>query len=428
MLKIIDHKDFNPESLRQLAKYDMTSIEERVSSIINDVRKNKDQALFRYALGFDKTDLTRFGLKEKKSNFEKAYKKYLKNDPFFIESLKKSIDRIKKFHNSQKECGFLLRDDADGIEITGQIVTPIENVGIYIPGGKALYPSTIIMNVIPARIAGVKNIYITTPVINNKPVPDEILATLHLLNIRHLFKIGGAHAIAAFAYGTQSIPRVDKICGPGNIYVTMAKKLVFGDVDIDMIAGPTEVVIIADETSNPEHIALDLLSQAEHDEMATSILITPSKSLAGKVRKSLNTLLNKYKNPIAMESIKTHGKAVIVDSLHKAFKISNTIAPEHLEIMLDSPFKYLPLVKNAGCIFLGSYSPESAGDYIAGPNHTLPTMGSARFYSQLGVYHFIKRIGIVHLSKEKLAHLQPFISKMAQKEKLLFHSLSAKRK
>ncbi len=427
MIEIIDYKKFNLLPSYYKRRLDYSNIENKVKFIIEEVKKHKDKALYNFALEFDKTDLKKIGIKEKISNFKKSYKKYLKKDKFFIKSLEESIKRVKKFHFSQKEKSFLLTEYNDGIEITGQIILPLEKVCIYIPGGKALYPSTIIMNVIPAQIAGVKEIYVTTPVKNNEDVSDEILVTLYLLGIYNLYKIGGAHSIAAFAYGTESIPSVNKICGPGNIYVTTAKKLVYGDVDIDMIAGPTEVVIIADEKANPEFIAIDLLAQAEHDEMAMPILLTTSKKVALKVRKCIKKFFEQYKNRIAETAIKNNGIAIIVDSITKAFDIANDIAPEHLEIMVEAPFEYLPLVKNAGSVFLGEYSPEAVGDYIAGPNHTLPTMGTAKFYSQLGVYHFVKRTGVVYFSKQKLKKLQPFISKIAEKEKLKFHSLSVKR-
>lgn len=426
-MKLLGYKEFNLNLYRKKQQLELAKIEENVKEIIDKIKKEKNRALFRFALEFDNTDLKKIGIKENPVNFEKAYKRYLKKDRFFIESLQKSISRIKRFHLQQQEKSFFITDSENGNEIIGQIILPLERVCIYIPGGKALYPSTVIMNVIPAQIAGVKEIYITTPVKNNRKVADEILVTLYLLGLTSLYRIGGAHSIAAFAYGTESVPSVDKICGPGNIYVTTAKKLVYGDVDIDMIAGPTEIVIIADDKANPEFIALDLLAQAEHDEMASPVLITDSKKVFSRTCRCIKRLLKQYKNTIAEVSINNNGIGIIVDKIGQAIEIANRIAPEHLELMVENPFDYLPLIKNAGSLFLGEYSPESVGDYIAGPNHTLPTMGTARFYSQLGVYSFVKRMGVTYFSKRKLKTLQPYISKIARKEKLIFHSLSARR-
>ncbi len=427
MLEILKQNKFNFRAYKQKRSIDYPKFEAEVRRIIEAVKIKKDKAVYSFASEFDNTDLRKIGIKERQENFEKAYKRYLKKDKKFIIAIKKSIDRVREFHQSQKEKSFFLTENKDGIAIKGQMVIPIDRVAIYIPGGKAVYPSTLIMNVVPAQIAGVNNVYVTTPVKNNQPMSDEILVTMYLLGEKNLFKIGGAHSIAAFTYGTQTIPAVDKIVGPGNIYVAIAKKMVYGEVDIDMIAGPTEVLIISDGKVKPEYAAIDLLAQAEHDEMATPILITTSEKFAKDVDNVLKKILKKYKSRIAEQSIKKNGFAVIVKKLEDAFNISNKIAPEHLEIMLENPFEYLPMVKNAGSIFLGEYSPESVGDYIAGPNHTLPTMGTARFYSQLGVYHFVKRTGITYFSNKRLNDLSQYVSKIAEKEKLKFHALSVKR-
>jgi histidinol dehydrogenase len=423
-MKVFHYKNFDINKIRE--NIDLKKIESDVLNIIEKVKIERDKALNYFALKFDGTDLEKVGILEKEENFEKAYKFLLKKDKKFIEAINISIKRISEFHKRQKEKDFIIVSNENGSEILGQLVKPIERVLIYIPGGKAIYISSIIMNVIPAQIAGVKNIYLTFPVKWNMNVPAEILAVLYILNEKKLYKVGGAHAIASFAFGTNKIPKVDKITGPGNIYVSLAKKLLFGIVDIDMIAGPTEVVIIADENSNPYFVAADLLAQAEHDEMALPVLISNSKNLIKNVENYINKLLSNNKNKIAEISIKKNFVAILTDTIERAFEISNEIAPEHLQIMLSSPLNYLPYVKNAGAVFLGEYSPTCAGDYLAGPNHTLPTMGSAKFFSQLSVQNFTKKIGFVHFSKEKFENLANPIIKLAKTEKLNFHALSAK--
>jgi len=423
-MKVFHYKNFDINKIRE--NIDLKKIESDVLNIIEKVKIERDKALNYFALKFDGTDLEKVGILEKEENFEKAYKFLLKKDKKFIEAINISIKRISEFHKRQKEKDFIIVSSENGSEILGQLVKPIERVLIYIPGGKAIYISSIIMNVIPAQIAGVKNIYLTFPVKWNTNVPAEILAVLYILNEKKLYKVGGAHAIASFAFGTNKIPKVDKITGPGNIYVSLAKKLLFGIVDIDMIAGPTEVVIIADENSNPYFVAADLLAQAEHDEMALPVLISNSKNLIKNVENYINKLLSNNKNKIAEISIKKNFVAILTDTIERAFEISNEIAPEHLQIMLSSPLNYLPYVKNAGAVFLGEYSPTCAGDYLAGPNHTLPTMGSAKFFSQLSVQNFTKKIGFVHFSKEKFENLANLIIKLAKTEKLNFHALSAK--
>ncbi|MBU1076596.1 MAG: histidinol dehydrogenase, partial [Spirochaetes bacterium] len=368
--------------------------------------------------------LSKAGFKTGWDEVKKAYNRVFKKDPFYIETVNTITERIRKFHKNQVEHHFISGGNKN--DITGQMINPIEKILIYVPGGNAFYPSTLLMNVIPAQCAGVKNIYVTTPMKNNNPVQDEILAVLYLLNIKQIYHIGGAQAIGAFTFGTSSIPRVYKIFGPGNIYVTLAKKMVFGMVDIDMIAGPTEVLIIADKKANPDYIALDMLAQAEHDSLAASLLVTDSRVLAQKVRERTAYFLKKYKSSTAEESIKKNGMAIIIKDIKKAFDLANKIAPEHLEILLDDPLQYLTKVKNAGSVFLGEYTPEAVGDYYAGPNHTLPTMGTAKFFSQLGVYDFIKRTGFTFFTKETFLAGKKYILKIAEKEKLKFHALSVK--
>ncbi len=424
MLKTVDYKKFDIEKFIDNRKNVSSQIEQKVKVIINNVQKNKDKAIKEYCKKLDNTDIQKTGLQTNYNEIKKGYNRVLKKDPFFIETLNVIIKRIKKFHQKQVENKFVLTKNKD--EVIGQIINPIEKILIYLPGGNAFYPSTIIMNVIPAQCAGVKNIYITTPVKDNKKVKDEILSVLYLLNIKSIYHIGGAHAIAAFTYGTKKIPKVYKIFGPGNIYVTLAKKTVYGIVGIDMIAGPTEILIIADKKADPKLIALDMLAQAEHDVMAASILITDSKSLAQNVKIEISELLKKFKSNIAEKSIKKNGIIIIIDKIINSFNLSNQIAPEHLEILLHKPMKFLSKVKNAGSVFLGEYTPEAVGDYFAGPNHTLPTMGTAKFYSQLGVYDFFKKTGFTYFSKKKLLENKKYITKIADIENLKFHSLSVK--
>ncbi|MEE8329909.1 MAG: histidinol dehydrogenase, partial [Thermodesulfovibrionia bacterium] len=374
------------ESLRQRAftsnrRENMYKI---VGKILFDVRKNGDKAVKKYTEKFDSVRLKRLSVdkKEIETSAKKADKEFLK-------AMKRSAKRIKAFHELQtKERSWYFSEN--GI-LLGHIIRPIERVGVYVPGGKASYPSTVLMNVIPAQVAGVQDIALCVPTPDGKINP-QIASVIKFLGLKEIYRIGGAQAIAAMAYGTKTVKKVDKITGPGNIYVATAKKMVFGDVDIDMIAGPSEILIIADRTANPSFVAADLLSQAEHDEMASSILITNSKSLTEKVNKELALQLKGLKRKsIAKRSIDKYGAIIIAENLDTAVDIANEIAPEHLEIMTRVPAKLLPKIKNAGAIFLGEWTPEPLGDYTAGPNHILPTCGTARFSSPLGVYDFIKR-------------------------------------
>jgi histidinol dehydrogenase len=388
-------------------------IEQKVRSILDDVRKHGDRAVIKYAKTFDSLKTYRFSLRpdEISRHAESA-------DPKVVKALKVSAKRIRAFHAKQKEeSWFYSEKDA----ILGQIIRPLERVGIYIPGGKASYPSTVLMNVIPAQVAGVKEIALCVPCPGGEINP-HVMAAIKLLNVREVYRIGGAQAIGAMAYGTKTIKKVDKITGPGNIYVATAKKMVFGVVDIDMIAGPSEILIIADSSANPAFVAADLLSQAEHDEFASSILITDSGPLADAVRKGLLMRLASLKRKeIAGKSVTEYGAIIVTKSLRDAAAIANRIAPEHLEIMTRQPEKILPMIRNAGAIFLGEWTPEALGDYAAGPNHTLPTGGTARFSSPLGVYDFVKRSSLLSFSRDGFKKLAKTVATIADAEGLEAH-------
>ncbi len=389
-------------------------IQKSVAKIINDVRKDGNRAVKKYTKKFDSIKLKQLSIDKKEINT--AAKKAGKE---FLNALKLSAKRIKTFHELQKEESWYFSED--GVML-GLLIKPIERVGVYIPGGKAFYPSTVLMNVIPAQVAGVKEIALCVPISDGKINPG-IAAALKLLGLKEVYRIGGAQAIAAMAYGTRTIKRVDKIVGPGNIYVSTAKKMVFGDVDIDMIAGPSEILIIADRTANPSFIAADLLGQAEHDEMASSILITDSEPLAKKVKDELGKQLkNRKRKNIAKKSIDKYGAIIITKNLKTAVDVANQIAPEHLEIMTRMPASFLPKIKNAGSIFLGEWTPETMGDYAAGPNHTLPTCGTAKFSSPLGVYDFIKRSNLINFKRDGFINLARTVESFADTEGLEAHA------
>ncbi|OOO00593.1 MAG: histidinol dehydrogenase, partial [Epulopiscium sp. Nele67-Bin004] len=363
--------------------------------IIKDVRARGDEALYELAEKFDGATLN--SLKVTKEELKDAYNKM---DNKYLEVVKRATENITEFHNYQKDKGFIV--EKDGV-IMGQKVTPIERVGIYVPGGKAVYPSSVLMNVIPAKIAGCEHISVVTPPRADGTIADEILACCYLLGVDAVYKVGGAGAIAALAFGTQTIEPVYKITGPGNAYVAAAKKQVFGTVGIDMIAGPSEILVIADDTANPEIVAADLLSQAEHDAMARCILATPSQKIAGKVAHAIEKQIAKLpRHEICRASIDDNGLIVVCDTLEGCFDISNQLAPEHLEIVVQDAISYLPKIKNAGSIFLGYYTPEAMGDYYAGVNHTLPTNATAKFSSALSVETFVKKSTFVCYNKEAL--------------------------
>ena len=406
------------ESLRQLEyKEDVSNI---VSSIIEDVRNRKDEAVLDYSFQFDKVKLE--SLLVSKTEMVEAE---LFSEPKFKEVLAKAIDNIEKFHSKQISSGFF-HTDKDGI-VLGQKIVPIEKVGIYVPGGMAVYPSSVLMNTIPAKIAGCKEIIMVTPPDKNGKIKPEILLAADMAGVDKIFKVGGAQAIAALAYGTETIPKVDKIVGPGNAFVAEAKRQVFGNVAIDMMAGPSEILIIADQYANPHFIAADLLAQAEHDLMAQAILITDSEVLAEAVQMEIEAqLLNLERELIARNAIDNNGKIIIADNIEQAIEISNEIAPEHLALYVKNSFNYLDDIIHAGSIFLGEYTPEVLRDYFSGVNHILPTMGTARFSSPLGVDDFVKRVQYSHYTKEALMHVVDDVAFFAKKEGLTAHANSIK--
>ena len=373
----------------------LNEVEALVENIIEDVKENKDKALIRMMKDFDKVEVK--SIKVDKDEIEKAYESA---DKDFLEVLKESKDNIEKYHKNQKYSHF---DMDEGSKRLTQKVTSIERVGLYIPGGKSPYPSTVLMNAVPAKVAGVKEIALITPPNKEGKVNENILAAAYLCGVDEIYLSGGAGAIAALAYGTETIKPVYKVCGPGNLFVAEAKRKVYGDVDIDMLAGPSEVLVIADEKANPKFVAADLLSQAEHDENAACILVTTSEDLACKVKEEVNIQLKELsKVDIATQSVENYGLIFVVDNIDEAFDVSNEIAPEHLELSLEDPFDYIDKVQNAGTVFMGEYTPEPVGDYFAGSNHTIPTSGKAKFYSPLSTYDFLKRTSIVYYSKEEL--------------------------
>lgn len=389
-----------------------------VIRILEDVRRDGDRAVLEYTKRFDRVELKSPILSERKIK-EAA----LKAERPVLRALKLAAKRIRRFHEKQIERSWSYRED--GI-LLGQIVRPLERVGVYVPGGSASYPSTVLMNVIPAQVAGVKEIAVVTPVPDGTLNP-YVMAAIDMLGIREVYSIGGAQAVGALAYGTETIKRVDKIVGPGNIYVALAKKLVFGVVDIDMIAGPSEVLIVADSTARPDFIAADLLSQAEHDENASAVVLTDSQSLAQKVKAEIERQLGQIKRKdIALSSLNNYGAIILTKNLKEASDLVNRIAPEHLELMVKKPRSLLPYIRNAGAIFLGKWTPEPLGDYLAGPNHTLPTGGTARFSSPLGVYDFIKRSSLIEFKKISMKKLAPFVEALAHIEGLDAHGRSIK--
>jgi histidinol dehydrogenase len=389
-----------------------------VSEIIKNVRENGDAALYEYTEKFDKVKLSSLVVGD--AEIDEAFSLC---EPEFIEILKQAAENIRAFHINQKRGGFKI--EGDGI-VLGQKVTPIERVGLYVPGGTAAYPSTVLMDAIPAKIAGCSELVIVTPPQKDGKVNPAILAAAKIAGVTKIYKIGGAQAIAALAYGTESVAWVDKIVGPGNAYVAEAKRQVFGKVAIDMIAGPSEILVIADKKSNPAFVAADLLSQAEHDKMASAVLVTDSMELAEAVSIEIEkqiVLLSRYE--IARASIDNNGKIIVADNLEAVIDVANEIAPEHLELSLDEPFLYLDKIKNAGSIFMGRYCPEALGDYFAGPNHTLPTSGTARFSSPLSVDDFVKKTQFSYYTKGALEKSYKKVEAFAKKEGLTAHAKSA---
>ena len=416
MIKIMKYGEVSPKEIFARGT-SATDVSEIVTEIIENVKENGDKALYYYCEKFDKAKLS--SLEVTKEEIDEAFSAV---EPEFIEILKQAAENIRVFHKSQVRNSFII--NGDGF-VTGQKVTPIEKVGLYVPGGTAAYPSTVLMDSIPAKIAGCNEICITTPPSADGKVNPAILAAAKIAGVDRIFKTGGAQAIAALAYGTESIPKVDKIVGPGNAFVAEAKRQVFGRVSIDMIAGPSEILVIADGKSNPRFVAADLLSQAEHDKMASAVLVTDSAKLAEKVKNELERQIPLLpRAEIARVSIDSNGKIIVADNLYDVIDVANEIAPEHLELCVDNPFDYLDKIKNAGSIFMGRYCPEALGDYFAGPNHTLPTSGTARFSSPLSVDDFVKKSQYTYYTKDALKKSADSVAFFAEKEGLSAHAKS----
>ena len=394
-------------------------VEEVVLSIIADVRKRGDEALLEYTRRFDRLECDAAGLEVTQAELDQAVAQVDAKD---LAALKLAVERVARFHEKQKQQTWISTEEPD--IMVGQKVTPLAKVGIYVPGGKACYPSSVIMNAVPAKVAGVGEIIMVVPAPGGETNP-HVLAAARLSGVDRVFRIGGAQAVAALAYGTDTVPKVDKITGPGNIYVATAKKLVFGQVGIDMIAGPSEILVINDGTGNPAHIAADLLSQAEHDELASSVLITTERSFGEQVAAEVERQLKELsREKIARKSWESFGVIIVAGNLEDAIAFSNRIAPEHLELAVENPFEILPLITNAGAIFMGHYTPEASGDYLAGPNHTLPTGGTARFFSPLSVDDFVKKSSIIHFTKAGLERVGRDVVRITELEGLDAHGKS----
>lgn len=423
LIKTTD-KNFNEKFGELLGRgaMDMAHVSTIVSDIITEIRQEGNEALMRHIEKFDrwkplKADDLMIDLQQMKRAYDDLEKD-------LRDALHLAYERIEAYHRKQMPKSWIDFDDAGNT--LGQKVTPVDRAGLYIPGGKAAYPSSLLMNAIPAIVAGVEEIVVATPTPDNE-INHLLLAAAHLCGIKKMYKVGGASAIAAMAYGTETIPKVDVITGPGNIFVATAKKMVYGDVNIDMIAGPSEIGVLADETAIPEYLAIDLLSQAEHDEMASSILITPSAELAEAVRETIYLELPKLERElIARKSIEERGAVIVTETMDEAIALMNRIAPEHLEVMTANPFELLPKIKHAGAIFLGSFTPEPIGDYMAGPNHTLPTGGTARFYSPLNVENFLKKSSIIAMSEEGINAIGEACALLAKTEGLTAHEKSVR--
>ena len=418
MIKILKYGDVkNSEIFDRTLPTD--TVEDAVSEIIKNVRENGDRALFEYAEKFDKVTLSSLVVTKEEIDEARA-----SVDSEFLRVLEKSAENIKRFHEKQIRHSFVINEE-NGVVI-GQKVIPVDRAGLYVPGGTAAYPSTVLMDAIPARLAGCREVVITTPPSKDGKANPVILAAASVAGVDKIFKVGGAQAIAALAYGTQTIPKVDKIVGPGNAYVAEAKKQVFGKVSIDMIAGPSEILIVADEHSNPRYVAADLLSQAEHDKMASAVLVTNSESLAKEVQKELEAQIPELpRADIARASIDNNGMIVVAPDIKTAIEISNELAPEHLELCVEDPFEWLGEVRHAGSVFMGRYCPEALGDYFAGPNHTLPTGGSAKFSSPLSVDDFVKKMQFTYYTKSALSAVADDIALFATREGLDAHAKSA---
>lgn len=420
MIKIVDIKksrDFL-DKLYERSQMDFDNVNGLVVEIINNIRNKGDVALKEYTKKYDSVDLESVEVAE--SEIEAAYNNI---DKELISDLEKAHKNIKDYHLKQVRSDYLYKKDED--IILGQLIRPIEKVGIYVPGGSAAYPSSVLMNCVPAKIAGVKEVIMVTPPMKNGKIKDSVLVAAKIAGVDRIFKVGGAQSIAALSFGTESIPKVSKIVGPGNIYVSMAKKQVMGYVGIDMIAGPSEILIVADESANPKYVAADLMSQAEHDPLAASILVTDSPKLAMDVKEEIKVQIESLdRRDTIIESFDNFGAIIITESLMESIEIANKVAPEHLEIMTVNPFEVYKRIENAGAIFLGNYTPEPVGDYFSGTNHTLPTSSTAKFSSPLGVDDFIKKSSLVYYSKGALQESGDSIMRIAEDEGLTAHSNS----
>ena len=418
MIKILKYGEVAPDEV--FARVEPTvNVTDIVTGIISDVRENGDAALYKYCEKFDGARLSSLIVTE-----EEIAEAVAAVEPEFLEILKKAAANIRKFHEKQVRNSFIINDE-NGI-VMGQKVIPVDRAGLYVPGGTAAYPSTVLMDSIPAKIAGVREVVITTPPGRDGKVNPVILAAAHVAGVDKIVKVGGAQAVAALAYGTESVPKVDKIVGPGNAFVAEAKRQVYGIVSIDMIAGPSEILIVADEKSNPRHLAADLLSQAEHDKLASAVLVTDSMELAEAVSCELEVQIPQLERcDIARSSIDNNGKIIVADDLRLAIDIANEIAPEHLELCVDNPFDYLDAIRHAGSIFMGRNCPEALGDYFAGPNHTLPTSGTAKFSSPLSVDDFVKKTQYTYFTRDALDRVARDVEYFAKKEGLTAHAKSA---
>ncbi len=408
------------ENLLKRSPNSYGEFESRVNDIIQNVREKRDEAIFEYTLKFDGATIDQDNICVTEEEIKEAYEQI---DPKLLDVIRKALVNIRDYHTKQKQYSWFDSDES-GI-ILGQKVTPLKTVGVYVPGGKAVYPSSVLMNVIPAKVAGVSNIIMTTPCGKDGKVYPSTLVAAKEAGVDAIYKVGGAQAIAALAFGTESIPKVDKIVGPGNIYVALAKKAVFGYVSIDSIAGPSEIMVLADETANPRFVAADLLSQAEHDEMASAILVTTSETLAEQVSVEVDKFVETLsRKEIIRKSLDNYGYILVADTMQDAIDTVNEIASEHLELVTKNPFETMTKIRNAGAIFIGEYSSEPLGDYFAGPNHVLPTNGTAKFFSPLSVDDFIKKSSIISYSREALEPVYKDIVQFAECEKLTAHANS----
>ena len=399
-----------------------SAYEDTVQAIVDDIRARGDEALFEYTKKFDGAELSADNIRVTQAEIQEALSQV---DPNLLAVMKKSMKNIREYHEKQKQYSWF--DSKPNGTILGQKVTALSSVGVYVPGGKAAYPSSVLMNIIPAEVAGVEKIVMVTPPGKDGKVNPVTLIAAHLAGATEVYKVGGAQAIAALAFGTKSIPRVNKIVGPGNIFVALAKKAVYGHVSIDSIAGPSEILVLADETANPRFVAADLLSQAEHDELASAILVTTSMELAEKVSAEAEAFVqNLSRKAILEKSLENYGYILVADSMEDAIETANAIASEHLEIVTKNPFEVMTKIQNAGAIFMGEYSSEPLGDYFAGPNHVLPTNGTAKFFSPLGVDDFIKKSSIIYYSREALEAVHTDIESFAEAEHLTAHANSVR--